>query len=354
MFTVEFCTGVQSAEGHKQASHEQIRAWVQKQPRETVCGNHSLTAAKALKAQYPKTKTFQEIIVDIWIVDSELEEDNESVAKWANWDNIKSSLQKITASVERILTAHQALQARCFWTSATLDQFGDVVKPYGYYSKLKADWMENWGVTATTVDDFLQIAKTYGEEWNMLLQIMTNPPRKKSKSNSKVTEAACFFFIGSKGIPRAERMALWTRYQQGQIDTKQLKACYIEIKQTRALKEACLKIANSFNFMQKDNWTVWAQLSAECSFLTDRFIAINRSSFKTTRGKKSDNNDDDKVIAPPGFKDEVIRLFQRQMHLNSNARASSVALVGVCLLYFSTFIAYSTFLFCSSILINVN
>ena len=205
----------------------------------------------------------------------------------------------------------------CYFVSAKFDQFGDIVKPHGHFSDLNKKWVENFKVTPASVHDYLQIAKCYGDEWEMLLQIMARPAGKKSKGDT-----AAYFHVGSRCIPRAQRMALWSRYLQGQIDTKQLKACYLEIKQTRALQEASLKIANKIAFLNRKNWTTWSDLVAALPKLTQLFIEQERTGFKISRSKNAES--DDAAVCPPAYKETLIKMMQIQQNENKKDKDSRV------------------------------
>lgn len=317
MFTKKFCTGKDSANGGDPASEDEIRAWVMTQKREVVCGNHTIAAARTLKSRHPTNKIFRTLIVDIWIVDSSITLDTNSVEQWASWDNHRSALTKVTNAMERIASMHQTMKDLCYFVSVKLNQFGDIVKPHGYFAELNKKWMENFKVKFGSIHDYLQIAKCYGDEWEMLVQIMARPAGKKSKGDT-----AAYFHVGSRGIPRAMRMALWSRYLQGQIDTKQLKACYIEIKQTRALQGASLKIANKIAFLNKKDWTAWVDLVAALPKLTQLFIEQERTGFKISRSKNAES--DDVSVCPPAYKETLIRMCQVQQNENKKDKESRV------------------------------
>jgi hypothetical protein len=330
MFTRDFCLtedrkkNLTPHELHLPALVDDITAWIRRQPREIVCGNHTFHAAKRLKAMYPKTKTFQTLTADILLVNSKDPIDNEAVGKWAHWDNIRSALAKISSAMERVIYLHNALQRKAFFVSMKYDQYGDIVKEHGYFATLTKYCIENWKVDSGTVNNYLQIAKAYGEEWDMLLSIMQNPPG-KSRKDTNNKSCGAYFHVGSKAVPRGQRIALWTKYIQGSIDTKQMKLCFLEIKQTRALQESVLKIANSFRFKGRDDWDSWLVLTQECPSLTQRYIEQNRGAFKPARAKKNDSYEATEVIvAPSGFKTDVVNKFKAQMNTNKRLKDSQV------------------------------
>ena len=117
MFTKKFCTGKESANSGDPASEDEIKAWVQTKTREIVCGNHTVAAARRLKSLHPTNKIFRTLIVDIWIVDSTIPLDTNSVEQWASWDNHRSALTKVTNAMERIVNMHTTLKEMCYFVS---------------------------------------------------------------------------------------------------------------------------------------------------------------------------------------------------------------------------------------------
>ena len=115
MFTKEFCTGQKGEGGKELASQEELVAWIEKQKRERIVGNHTLECATQLKAQFQTNPLFQRIYAEIWLVDSKIEEDNKKVMYWAGQENIVANSGKVTPALERVWYFHRWLERRGFF-----------------------------------------------------------------------------------------------------------------------------------------------------------------------------------------------------------------------------------------------
>jgi hypothetical protein len=309
MFTKEFCTGQKSEKGNDLASQEEIVAWIEKQKRERIAGNHTLECAKQLRTQYKTNPVFQFISAEIWLVDSKVEDDNKKVIYWAGQENIVANSGKTTPALERVLYFHKWLERRGFFTQYKLDEFGDIMAQKGYFKDMIEDMMKAWSAERSTVTNYLNIARSYGAEWTLLKDIMSKTHGKGSQTG----QTGAYFWVGSSGVPVAERIVWFSKFNQDLIDSKELKAAFLAIKQFRALQQCSLDLANDFRYLNRRTWHAWADLTTNLPTLTQGVIDTYRSSFKVQRkSKKNAKGDADGVEAPDAFKKKLIELFQQQ------------------------------------------
>jgi hypothetical protein len=319
MFTKEFCTGIASDQGLDPASPEEIVAWVEKQRRERIAGNHTLSAAKQLRKEFPSTLIFQTIVAEIWIVDSKLEEDDKKVIYWAAKENYLAGSSKTTTARERCIYFHHWLERLGFFTRYKLDEFGDIEQPKGYFKSMIKEAESNWTLDYTSVVNFLNIARAWGEEWHLLLAIMDS-----THKGSKGGSTGAYFHVGSAGVPRQERIVWFSKFLQGLIDTKELKAQFLCIKQVRALKQSTLEFANEFRFLTRETWHSWSELTLALPSLNEIFIETYRSGFKPIKKSRKGKGNSDEIEYPENFKKALVVMFQVQMKNIADAKQPKV------------------------------
>ena len=321
MFTKEFCTGKKGDGAKELASQEEFVAWIKTQNRERIVGNHTLECARQLRAQFQTNPVFRSLYAEIWLVDSKIEEDNRKVVYWAGQENIVANSGKVTPALERVWYFHRWLERRGYFTLHKIDELGDIITPRGYFKQMIADMMKTWTAEKSTVTNYLNIARSYGSEWDLVTEIMGKTHGKSSKTET----TGCFWWLGSPGVPRNQRIAWFAKFNQKIIDSKELKAAFMGIKQMRALQQSSLDLANDYKFLGNRNWHTWTDLTKALPALNQGIVDTYRSSFKLKRErKKSAKADADGVDAPDNFKTKLIHLFQQQTSINEAKKSSTM------------------------------
>ena len=321
MFTVRFCTG-EEENGEDDATHEQILAWAETQIRERLCGNHTHASGNRLTAEYPNNPVFQRILAELWIVNSQVPKDNRLTKMWGASENVVAQSGKKTSTLERVIQLHKQLELMGFFTkNVKLDEFGDIIYPRTYFKELIKECAKNWMVDYSTVTNILAIARAYGEEYKLLIDIMRNKVSKGSKSGGS---AGCFFHVGSSGVLRQLRIIAFAKLAQKAIDTSQLKAIFLGHKQFRALQKATLDMANDITFDRRNDWSSWTDLLEHFPLMNEREIETSKPFFKPTKTRNAKKDSNETMAVPDDFRQRLVVLFQRQAHANSLVRVRAL------------------------------